>query len=388
MSKQKTIFVDGLGLVDGHFSGIGQYILGILKGFDELIDEQRAQGKEPRRVRVIVPYDKIKKFRSFGFKNVEYVRFPIPFRIMSGLWSREKLPPMDLLYGKGTYIFPRFVAMPLKYSKSMLVIYDISFELYRQYSDEGNARFLSAAVKRSLAKSDTIVTISQNAKKEMVEFYGLPNRQIRVATPATDPHIFYRRTPEEIEKVKAKYGITGDYILALSNLEPRKNLNTLVEAYCALPEKVRDSTSLLLVGVSGWKTDKLFEDIIGRVQLGYNILRPSKYVADDDKPAILSGAKMLVYPSHYEGFGMPPLEALACGTPVITADNSSLPEVVGKTGKMLDSNDTKGFTKAIQEYLSSPSIAKKAITEGPERASIFSWKESARVFFDAAEDLE
>lgn len=388
MSKQKTIFVDGLGLVDGHFSGVGQYILGILKGFDELIDEQISQGKTPHKVRVIIPYDSVKRFRSFRFKNVEYTRFPAPFRIMTGLWSRGKLPPMDLLYGPGVYVFPRFVAMPLAFSKSLLVIYDISFELYRQYSDEGNARFLSAAIHKSLQQVDAVVTISKNAKKEIVDFYKLPDQHVRVATPATDPHIFYRRTEEEIERVKAKYGIKGDYILTLSNLEPRKNLSTLVDAYCSLPKKTRNDVSLLLVGVSGWKTDALFDDIIGRVKQGYKIIRPSKYVKDEDKPAILSGAKMLVYPSHYEGFGMPPLEALACGTPVITSDNSSLPEVVGAAGTMLDSNDTKGFSKEIQRYLGSPTPTEKAIKEGPKRAALFSWKESARVFLEAAEELE
>lgn len=388
MSKQKTIFVDGLGLVDGHFSGVGQYILGILKGLDELIDEQISQGKTPHKVRVIIPYDSVKRFRSFKFKNVEYTRFPAPFRIMTGLWSRGKLPPMDLLYGPGVYIFPRFVAMPLAYSKSLLVIYDISFELYRQYSDEGNARFLSAAIHKSLKQIDTVVTISQNAKKEIVDFYKLPDERVRVATPATDPHIFYRRTDEEIERVKAKYGIKGDYILTLSNLEPRKNLSTLVDAYCNLPEKLRNDVSLLLVGVSGWKTDALFDDIIERVKEGYKIIRPSNYVKDEDKPAILSGAKILVYPSHYEGFGMPPLEALACGTPVITSDNSSLPEVVGKVGAMLNSHNTKGFTKEIERYLASPAILEKTVKEGPERAALFSWKESARVFVEAVEELE
>lgn len=389
MSKNKTVFVDGLGLVDGFFTGIGQYILGILKGLDELIDEQYLHGDANiREVRVIIPYDKVERFRSFGFKHIKYTRFPIPFRIMSGLWSRGKLPLMDLIYGKGVYIFPRFVSMPLKFSKSILVIYDISFELYRQYSDEGNARFLSAAVKKSLKQVDKVITISDNAEKEILDFYKISKKKVSTATPATDPRLFYRRTDMEIEKVKLKYGIRGDYILALSSLEPRKNLSTLVEAYCKLPKEIRDTYALLLVGVSGWKTDKLFEDIIERVKDGYNIIRPSKYVSDDDKPAILSGAKMLVYPSHYEGFGMPPLEALACGTPVITSDNSSLPEVVGGVGIMLDSNDTRGYTQAMEKYIKDPHVGERAIHEGPARAREFSWKESARKYLKAVEELE
>jgi alpha-1,3-rhamnosyl/mannosyltransferase len=307
---------------------------------------------------------------------------------MAGLWNRGKMPPLDLFYRNGVFIFPRFVSMPLLFSKSILTIYDISFELYRQYSDEGNARFLSAAVKKSIAKSEKIITISKNAKKEILDFYHLPSSQVKVATPATDPSLFYRRSKEEILQVKQKYNIKTDYILALSNLEPRKNLGTLVEAYCALPEEVRKTTALLLVGVSGWKTDALFKDIIKKVEAGYNIIRPAHYVSDEDKPAILSGASLLVYPSHYEGFGMPPLEALACGTAVITADNSSLPEVIGNTDMMLKSDDTKGYTKMMEKYLKSPNITKASIIDGPERARLFSWKESAKIYIDTVKELE
>ena len=387
MSKQKTIFIDGLGLVDGHFSGIGQYIFGILSGMDELIDEQIASGTTPLKIRVIVPYNEVERFRNFNFKHIHYTRFPLPFRVMSALWHRGKMVPLDLLYGKGIYIFPRFVSMPLVFSKSILVIYDISFELYRQYSDEGNAKFLSEAVKKSIQKTNKTITISINAKQEIVKFYEKEDNEVLIATPATDPRLFYRRSKEEIDAVKLKYGIKGNYILALSNLEPRKNLQTLVDAYCALPEDILETTALLLVGVSGWKTDKLFDDIIDKVHTGYNIIRPSHYVSDKDKPAILSGASALVYPSHYEGFGMPPLEALACGTPVVTANNSSLPEVVEGAGIMLDSTDTSGYTDAILKILRSEDIPKKTLLDGPARAESFSWKRSAQTFLDAAKEL-
>jgi len=294
------------------------------------------------------------------------------------------LPPMDLFYGKGVYIFPRFVGMPLLFSKSIVVIYDLSFELHREYSDEGNANFLSKGVRRSINKTNKVITISENAKSEIIKFYNLNEDKVAVATPAADPGLFYRRSNSEIKNVKYKYGIQGDYILALSNLEPRKNLELLINAYCRLPKSVTNSLSLVLVGVSGWKTDKLFKQIIDRVEEGYNIVRPSEYVVDKDKPAIISGAKMLVYPSHYEGFGMPPLEALACGTPIITANNSSLPEVVGEVGKMIDSNNEDELLKSIEYYLHNiDEVSANALIEGPKQAEKFSWKNSAQIFFEA-----
>lgn len=385
--KQQKIYIDGLGLVDGHFSGVGQYILGIIRGIDQLLDEASSRGETLPNIKVIVPYDTVYKFKKFKFKHVTYCAFPIPFRYMAGLWHRGKLPWVDLWCGRGTYIFPRFVDMPLLFSRaSSLTIFDLSYELHREYSDEGNAAFLSKRVKDSIDRTSTVITISENAKREIVKFYNKKSSDVLVAPPAVDQKHFYRRSSQEIDIVKLKYGITAkNYILALSNLEPRKNLGALVEAYCELPESVRKDTALLLVGVSGWKAEALFEDIIARVKQGYDIIRPSKYVTDTDKPAVISGASMLVYPSHYEGFGMPPLEALACGVPVITADNSSLPEVVKGVGTMIPSNDNKKLYSAMLQYLQDiQAETEKVRNAGPKRASEFSWSKSAALYLKAA----
>lgn len=385
----KKLYIDGLGLVDGHFSGIGQYILGILQGMDQLIDESQASDKPLPPVYVIIPYDKVNRFQSFGFKHIRYKRVPIPFRYYANLWHRGLMPPLDLFCGPGNYIFPRFVDMPLLFNRSLgLVIYDLSYELHRQYSDEGNAQFLSKRVKHSLKRTKNIITISENAKHEIVDFYKVAEASVLVATPATDQTQLYRRNPQEIEHVKQKYGITAkNYILALSNLEPRKNLQALVDAYCSLPASARKDTALLLVGVSGWKADALFDEIISKVAEGYDIIRPSKYVSDADKPAIISGASLLVYPSHYEGFGMPPLEALACGVPVITSDNSSLPEVVKGVGTMVSVEKGNSEVKrALADALKNiDNLQQNTLAEGPKRAAEFSWKRSAQVYFDLVE---
>lgn len=387
MSKQK-VFIDGLGLVDGHFSGIGQYTLGILKGLDQIIEREKYTNPDLPEIIVVLPRDTLPRFKSFGFKNIGYKRLPFTFRYIVTLWLLGKMFPVDLWCGKGVYIFPRFVSMPLLFSKSAMVIYDISFELFREYSDENNARFLSEGIKRSLKTTGKVITISDNARKEIIDFYKLPENKVVVATPAVDETQFYRRTKQEIEEVKRKYNIKGDYILALSNLEPRKNLDGLVDAYCKLPESVRKDTGLLLVGVNGWKIEKLFAKIVGKVEKGFNIMRPSHYVADEDKPAIISGAKLLVYPSHYEGFGIPPLEALACGVPVVTANNSSLPEVVGNVGTMINSKDIAAITKAITDSLRDhKTLSKKMQIEGPNRAREFSWEKSSRVFLDVVSEL-
>ncbi len=378
----KNVYIEGLGLVDEHFSGVGQYILGIIQGIDEQLELRKIKGEKTPRVQVIIPYDKVKEFKKFGFKHIGFKTIPFSFRYASGLNHRNKFPPLDLLCGPGFYIFTRFAAMPLVFSKYAVVVYDLSFELYSQFSDEANAKFLSPRTKKAVAEAVKTITISKNAKREIVDFYHLPSSSVIIATPAADQRHFYRRSQAEIEKAKQKYGIEGDYILSLSNLEPRKNLDGLVDAYCALPKSVSDDIKLLLVGVNGWKTEHLFQKIINKVNEGYNIIRPSHYIDDKDKPAILSGAKMLVYPSHYEGFGMPPLEALACGTPVICANNSSLPEVVADTALQLDSSNTQAITAAITTVLKDPSISKRTIIAGPAQAENFNWRKSAETYYD------
>jgi len=384
----KKIYIDGLGLIDGHFSGVGQYILGILRGIDELLDEAEAKQKKMPTVTVIIPRDEVKKFKKFGFKHIGYKKFPLPFRYMAALWHRNWLPPVDLICGRGVYIFPRFVSYRLMFSPYANVVFDLSYELHKEFSDDGNAKFLSEGVARTIKKSKKVITISQNAKKELKDFYKLNDNQVVVATPATDPSVFYRRSQKEITQAKQRYGITGDYILALSNLEPRKNLAALVDVYCRLPKEITKKTALLLVGVSGWKTDELFNDIVSRVDSGANIIRPSHYVTDEDRPAIISGAKMLVYPSHYEGFGMPPLEALACGVPVVSANNSSLPEVIKGVASMVDSNDRDELYRATLDCLNNlEERTAETNLSGPKRAEEFSWKQSAQKFLDVYEEI-
>ena len=380
------LLVDGLGLVDPHFSGVGQYMLGMLEGMDQVMDDFLYNGKLPPEVVVIIPKDSVRAFKRFKFKHIGYKTFPLSFNTMNRLWYRRKLPPIDLWLGRGTYLFPRFVDMPLLFSKSLLVIHDLTYELYKQFSDENNARFLSKSVPISIKRSKMVIAVSHNTKSDIIKTYNLPNNKLTVITNAADYRKFYTRASNEIRRVRRKYGINQDYILSLGNLEPRKNVGLLVRAYCSLPKSIRDNYALLLVGVTGWKTEALFGEITEMVEKGYNIIRPSRYVTDKDKPAIISGAKMLVYPSHYEGFGMPPLEALACGTPVICADNSSLPEAVGKAARLVSSNDVEGLRLAIKDYLDNyEQVSREAMVEGPKQARKFSWVESARKLFDTIE---
>ena len=385
--KSERIFIEGLGLVEGHFSGIGQYILGMLRGFDELIDEAKRNQEPHPEIFVVIPYNTINRFNEFGFKHLRAKKLPISFNLLNAGWVTGTLPPIDVFCGKGHYIFTRFVRMPLAFSSSSQIIYDLSFELYPQFGDEPNVLFLSRGTKDSVEKADRVFAISENSKKEIMDFYGLSDKEVTVGYPAVDQKHFFKRTDEEITRAKKRYGVEGDYIIALSNLEPRKNLSALVQAYCSLPKSITDKLGLFIVGVNGWKIDELFDEIIAKVEEGYNIMRPSEFVLDADKPAIISGAKMIVYPSHYEGFGIPPVEALACGVPAIVANNSSLPEAVGKVGHLIDESNIEEIAAKITEvYENWDEESERVATAGPEHAAQFSWKQTAQNFLDAIQE--
>jgi glycosyltransferase involved in cell wall biosynthesis len=384
----KRIFIEGMGLVDDHFSGVGQYILGILRGLDELAERAATSGDAMPDIVVVIPRGTSAKFASFGFRHIRHRALPTTFHRTSKLWRKGRMFPIDLWCGRGVYIFPRFVDMPLAFSRSAVVVYDLSYERFPEYSDERNAAFLSEGVRRSVRRAGRVIAISDHAKGEIMQFYGLPADRVVVATPAVDTGRMHRATDEEIAAAKRRYGIEGEYLLALSNLEPRKNVEGLVDAYCALPAGTRERLSLLLVGEMGWRSEALQQKIQDRVAGGYRIVRPSRYVSDADKPAIISGATLLVYPSHYEGFGIPPLEALACSVPVITSDNSSLPQAGGGLAIMVDSRDTTALREAIVGALDDyPSLSERIRRDGSAHAARFSWTASAQVFLDAAESL-
>lgn len=383
-----TIYIDALGLVCNHFSGVGRYILGILRGLDELLEQAARNGEPMPRIEALIPFDRRKAFADYKFRHLKPRIVPLPFALLEPLIMSWRWPILDLICGKGVYIFTRFVCPRLWSSPSAVVVYDLSFELHKEFAPDGLPQLLSEGVKSSLEQSERVITISDNARREILGFYGVDPKQVVVATPAADQEKFYRRSAAEVTRVKARYGIEGEYILALSNLEPRKNLGTLVDVYCELPEAIRERFGLLLVGAFGWKFHDTMEKILDRIEQGHNIIRPSGYVTDEDTPALLSGASVLVYPSHYEGFGMPPLEALACGTPVVVADNSSLPQVVGQAGRLVPSDQPQAIRRAIEDLFQDlPAETAAASVQGPAQAARFNWTTSARVFLDVAKEL-
>lgn len=382
MSKKIKIFVDAEVLIVPHFSGIGHYTLELLHALDRLIDT-----RPDVEVTLGVYFKKMPKVRAYGFKNFKYRYSPFPLRINNALKTRNAQPFYDLFFGKHIYFFPNYTSWPLLFSKSVSIVYDLSFEYFPHYVEPRNQKFLSDNVKKSVERAARIITISKNSKREISEFYKLPKKDINIVYPGIDQSMFFKWPELEVAKVKAKYGIVGKYILFVGNIEPRKNLKNLLLAYEKLDSKVRAEYSILLVGARGWLDDEIFE-IIERLRLaGNHIQQPNDYVHDEHRAALYSGASLFVYPSQYEGFGIPPLEAMACGIPTITSDNSSLPEAVGDAAKMINADSVPQLAKAIQDILSDPKKQNELIEKGFQQVDKFSWDKEAKKLLKTFEDI-
>jgi glycosyltransferase involved in cell wall biosynthesis len=273
----------------------------------------------------------------------------------------------------------------VKANMNFLILYDMMPVLFPQNYPKADwfheiVSFMSAHAKD---KSWHYFAISENTKKDFLKHIsGLPEESITVVPLAANEKFYPEKSMQKISAVKEKYGIPADkkYMLSLCSLEPRKNIITACKAFCAFIKKY-DIKDLVFVLAGGhWDSflPVLNKELEGMGDAAKNIMQ-SGYVDDQDMAALYSGAEWFVYTSQYEGFGLPPLEAMQCGTPVITSNNSSLPEVAGDAGIMVDYDSIEQHIKAYGDYYFNENLRKQNAAKGIERAKQFSWEKAADI---------
>jgi glycosyltransferase involved in cell wall biosynthesis len=319
--------------------------------------------------------------------NVSYRMRPLPRDLQARLGMAGLALPTELLLGRraDVFIWPNFVSWPtLGGARNIVVVHDLGFLLHGEYLTEHDRSYYRRMVPRSIRRADRVVAVSRSVLGELVERFGVREQDVTVIAPAVDAGSFKPRSQAEIERVMSAYDLRGPYILYAGTLEPRKNIVGLLDAYEALAPDLRGRFQLVLVGGKGW----LDADIERRLgELSELAIVTTGYVPDADLPALYSGASLFVYPSFYEGFGMPPLEAMACGTPVITGNSSSLPEVVGEAAIKIPAGDTRALSDSIERVLGAPSLAAAMRERGLRQSQSFTWERSAELLLGLIREL-
>jgi glycosyltransferase involved in cell wall biosynthesis len=272
---------------------------------------------------------------------------------------------LDLIHGLA-FVGPIGSACPF-----VVTVHDLSFLFYPRSFRVVNRLYLRLLTRLSMQRARRVVAVSASTRRDVIRYYGVAEEKVDVVYNGVD-QAFEPFPEDQVAAFRARHGLPERFILFVGTLEPRKNVARLIRAYAQLPGR---RPPLMLVGGRGW----LYDDVLRLVEeLG---LTPDVhligYVPADDLPWWYNAAELFVYPSLYEGFGLPPLEAMACGTPVVASTSSSLPEVVGDAGLLVDPADTAGLTAALNTGLTNASTRARLRAAGLARASQFTWQATA-----------
>ncbi len=282
--------------------------------------------------------------------------------------------PAGGIFHSPFYALPDRSKMPARLTR-FLTVYDLIPILAPQYMNNDKNHFLHHTL-RTLKPDDWAISISEATKGELCEYLKFDPERVFVAHPAASPALFHRDTDADgAARVREKYGIPdAPYILSLNTLEPRKNIDHSIRCFArAVREGKLSDLHFVLVGARGWDYGKIFDALADQPELKDRIILTG-YAKDEDLAALYSGALAFVYMSFYEGFGLPPLEAMLCGVPVVTSNTSSLPEVVGDAGIMLDPRDADGLCESIQRLYADAALRATLSARSLARSELFSWE--------------
>jgi len=296
----------------------------------------------------------------------------------------------DWLFPKGDiYHFFNFVVPPISKNKKVIItIHDMVYKVMPETVNAKTLYILNRDLERSIKRADAIITVSEHSKKDIMKYHQVAEDKISIAYPGIDYSFFepaQRMNREEIKRIKNKYSLPNHYILYLGTLEPRKNINSIIDAYELLPDEIKNKFKFVIAGRVGWKANEILNKI-KETPSSKQIVRVG-YVDEIDKPYIYGMASIFVFPSLYEGFGMPVIEAMACGTAVITANNSSLLEAGGDAACYSDALNAEKLAEKIKQILDDEDYRKVLEQKGITHSQTFTWKNSSNIISNVYDKL-
>ncbi|MDI9778889.1 glycosyltransferase family 1 protein [Pseudomonas putida] len=307
----------------------------------------------------------LKRFVQKNAVAVEAYRRLMPYLRKRALKGHE-----DHLYHSPNYYLPPFAG------RSVATFHDLSPFTWAHCHAPQIARYLQKELKLTLERADALITDSDYTRQELADYFAWPIERIHAVPLASSPE-FFPRSAEALRETLARHGLeAGGYSLFVGTIEPRKNLDTLLDAYGKLPLALRKRWPLILTGYHGWRSEAIHQRIAQAQQQGW--ARYLGFAASEDLPLLYAGARLFTFPSHYEGFGLPVLEAMSSGVPVVCSNSSSLPEVAGQAALMCAPDDVDGLSALLRQGLEDDSWRLAAVEQGLRHAAGFSWERCAQ----------
>jgi glycosyltransferase involved in cell wall biosynthesis/ubiquinone/menaquinone biosynthesis C-methylase UbiE len=358
-----------ISMVVGESAGVGTYTRGLIDGLARVDAENEyllySYLDIPESTHMALP-----RQPNFSVRTVQVGEDHWKRRWCGAeLPSKEALEEVDIIHS------PFFNAPKEHHGGLIVTIHDISFLLYPQFHTEANRLHCFNGTLKAALYADRIIAISHHTKRDLMNYFAVSEDRIRVVYEAPRHFCYPERSRDVLRTALERLGIYHNFILCVGSLEPRKNLQALIEAYATYVQHHAGREILVFAGAKGW----LNEDIIQLVStLGLEErVKFLGYVQESDLRVLYSAAKLFVYPSLYEGFGLPPIEAMACGAPVITSNTSALPEVVGDAAIMIDPHNPEELCRAMQMVLSDDELRLRMRRQSLARARLFSWERTA-----------
>lgn len=346
-----------------HYSrgGIRSYVVHLLQALAE------QGGHDYRILRSRKDHDTLQSDAGFG--NVSCwtpSHHPLERWTLSVEIARLRL---DLLHS------PDFIPPAFGYGRSVITVHDLNFLYYPRFLNAESRRYYNEQIEWAVERADHVLADSYATRDDLVSLLGVAPDKVTVVHLAADPS-FRPLSQAVASQIAARYRLELGFLLFVGTLEPRKNIPGLLLAYRMLLDRRVTDRPLVLVGGKGWLYDEILDrtaalDLSDHVRFLHN-------VPDADLPGLYSAASLLMMPSFHEGFGLPALEAMSCGTPVVVANRASLPEVVGEAGLLVDPDDPEDIAEALKRVLTQESERERMRRAGLERAEAFSWERVAR----------
>jgi glycosyltransferase involved in cell wall biosynthesis len=293
------------------------------------------------------------------------------------VWEQTQLArlsrPLHLLHGLA-FAAPLAAACP-----TVVTVHDLSFLRFPSAFRRGNRLYLSVFTRLSVRRAARVIAVSESTRQDVISLCGVPAERV-VAVPNGVGAAFTPGDPAAVAEFRRRTGLPDDFILFLGTLEPRKNVVGLIEAYAKLCREGRSTPPLIVAGAKGWFYDRIFARV-AELELTDRVLFPG-FIPASDLPWWYRAARIFVYPSLFEGFGLPVLEAMACGTPVITSPVSSLPEVAGPAAVLAPPDDTDALADAMRDVLADAARQERMRVAGMKQAQQFTWARTAAATAD------